>query len=140
MGDLIVGKGSTVKLGPSANNPMLHVDRGDPAGYDFALSSFTKDGAWHDLDVSAIVPAGALSCRFSIDVQANAATIPFLFRKKGNSNTYNVEGSYTIGANALSRHTIEVPLDANRVFQYYFGAATWATINMIITGWKIPAS
>ena len=33
-----------------------YVKRDDPVNADFAMGDFTKDGTWHDLDLSSIVP------------------------------------------------------------------------------------
>ncbi|GAI72105.1 unnamed protein product, partial [marine sediment metagenome] len=33
-------------------------DRDEQAGYDYSVNDFTRDTAWHDLDISGIVGVG----------------------------------------------------------------------------------
>lgn len=115
-----------------------YVDRGDPAAVDFAVGALTTDGAWHDLDLSSIVPASAKAVILRAAIEDDAASSAFAFRKNGNSNAINI-ARQTTQVSGVTIHippTI-VPVDANRVVEYLATNTTWTTINIAVCGWFI---
>ncbi len=67
-----------------------YVDRGDPSVYDFNIGGALRDGTWRELDLSAIVPISAIRVCIGVITNSNAANGYCMFRKKGNTNTYNI--------------------------------------------------
>jgi len=113
----------------------MYVDRGDPAAYDYAKEALTLDGAWNDLDLSAIVPAGAKAIFIMGHVEGNAIDWKIKFRKKGNINEVNHGGMETIRANVERHRSSIVSCDANRVIQYNADNKAWAELNLSVRGW-----
>ena len=114
------------------------VDRGDPAAADYSTDDFTKDDAWHDLDLSAIVPTNAKGIFVRVSIDTNTVPAAFYLRKNGNSNGYN---AFEIRAQVVNLGNATegiVFIDANRVVEYYAtSGVTWSTLSLIIKGWLI---
>jgi hypothetical protein len=115
-----------------------YVDRGDPAAFDFAVGDLTTDGAWHDLDLSSIVPASAKAVIIKVAIEDNAAGNAFAFRKNGNSNAFNIARQATQVADVtIHMPPTIIPVDTNRVIEYLATSTTWTTINIQVCGWFI---
>jgi len=59
----------------------MFVDRGDPASVDFVYTDLTRDGAWHELDISAFIPAIARGVLIELDIESAHADNEVIFRK-----------------------------------------------------------
>ena len=114
--------------------PHYH-DRGDPSAYDYTLANLTTDGAWHDLDLSSIVPAGATAVNLSIWIKDDLINKGLLFRKNGNTNPYAREELRTQTANIHNTGCVIVVCDANRKIEYAATNVIWTEINITVTGW-----
>jgi len=114
------------------------VDRGDNAGHDFLVGNFTRDGAWHDLDLSSIVPSGASWVYVVVTFKASAADKTLSLRKKGNVNAYNVATEKTQVANIYCNLSGWVACDANRIIEYYLTDATVNAIYFNVRAWILP--
>lgn len=111
------------------------IDRGDPAAASFSLVNFTTDGAWHDLDLSAIVPAGAKGVAMSV-ILVNAAVFKnVMFRKKGNANIWNRSLVTIQVATIPISDDIEVPIDTDRKCEYNFVAGGWVAAFVTVKNW-----
>jgi hypothetical protein len=113
------------------------VDRGDPSAYDFTLTDFTTDGNYYDLDLSAIVPAGAKAVIIRIIAQDDATGSIVLFRKNGTSNAYNIMGVRTQVSGVFADGIAIVAVDTNRVVEYRTSNTTYSAINVSVCGWFI---
>ncbi|GAH46609.1 unnamed protein product [marine sediment metagenome] len=111
------------------------VDRGDPAVYDYAKEDLTIDGAWHDLDLSHIVPEKAKAVFMLGHLQGNDIDWHIMFRKKGNVNEVVHGGMETIRANIERHRSSIVALDANRKIQYKVDDENWDTLDLAVKGW-----
>jgi len=111
----------------------------DAAAYDFTLANFTIDTAWHDLDLSAIVPAGAIAVLVQWGVRNSTnADIAVALRRNGMTNTIEIVYGRSIAVNVISPYNLMVPCDANRVIEYRItNVGTWDYLSMIVTGWWI---
>jgi len=108
------------------------VNRGDPAAYDYTQATLILDGAYHDLDLSAIVPAGATAILLVGEGSNSGKWI--LFRKNGNANTINIS-AFENGAVGLNQYfCLVVPCDVNRVIEYR-AAPGWTDLNLTVGGW-----
>jgi hypothetical protein len=114
-----------------------YVDRGDPAGYDKVVGDLTTDGTWRDLDLSAVVPSGAVAVHICCNIIDDAAGSVFLIRKNGNTNSYNTLSQATQAANVTVYFDGIVKCDANRVVEYVASNTAWTGINITIRGWII---
>jgi len=113
------------------------VDRGDPSAVDFTETSLTTDGTWRDLDLSAIVGAGAKAVLLSVRITDNQTATEFSFRKNGNSNTINISKLNTQVANLPFYLDVIVPLDANGKIEYMGSNTPFSDISITVRGWWI---
>jgi hypothetical protein len=111
------------------------VGRGDATDYDFETAALTTDGAWHDLDLSSIVPAGAKAVLLLIIILDNATNSAFLLRENGNTREYNVSYITTQVANIPMVMDAVCSLDSNRVIEYKGSNLAFTEIDIIVKGW-----
>lgn len=111
------------------------VNRGDPADRDFDAGDFITDYTWRDLDLSAIVPAGAKAVSITGYVLDDVAYSTLEFREKGNTNIFNRIVGSTPAANVADYFNGRVWCDTNRVIQYRGKNVTFTGIGLTITGW-----
>lgn len=114
-----------------------YVDRGDPASIDKNMNDFTKDGTWRDLDLSSIVPAGAVSVHINVAIQSNLIGGRAFFRQHGNSNDINTSGVRCGTGGRAVISTFFVSCDVDRHIDYFIDTATWTTVNFVVCGWII---
>lgn len=114
------------------------VDRGDPAAWDKQVGDFTTDGAYHDLDLSAIVPAGATAVLISGYIQDDAINSYLAFRKNGNAQAKIQAVVRTQVIDNPMDFCFIVACDVNRVIEYVGAAVTFTAINFVVSGWWIP--
>ena len=121
-----------------------YVDRGDVA-YDWTVGNFTKDSAWHDLDCSAIVPAGAKMITLGGNIKADQAYADFSVRKKGTASGINQRTRTTQVINVGIDFCFRVPCSTARVIEYFLAnvtpppgslTVTWGSVNVAIFGWE----
>lgn len=111
------------------------IERSGTASYDFDVSDFTADAAWHDLDLSGILPVGTYAFLVAIVTQCDAAGERFVLIKKGNSAYENKFQTRSQIANVKNDGYGIVFCDSNRKCEYLLDVATWALLNIVIIGW-----
>ncbi len=114
-----------------------YVDRGDPSANDFTQADLTEDATWRDLDLSSVVPAGAIAVHLSYTIEDDAVESRLSFRKNGNVNEFNRSNIRTQVADILNDGDTVVSCDANRIIEYYATNTTWTSIAIKIRGWYI---
>lgn len=111
------------------------IDRGDPGSTDFQAAFFSVTNIWTDMDLSAIVPAGAKAVLFTISIR-NSIISKFLgFRKKGDIAGVNASNTNTQVAFVFLDYDLICPLDDNRFIQYFKESGGTFAIFMTIKGW-----
>lgn len=112
-----------------------YVDRGDPVNYDFFTVNFTRDGAWHELDLSAIVPAGpsAVLIRFYALPAIILAVIQL--RERGDVNTRAIAALRATVVAVWQDGQLIVRLDNTRIIEYQIPAGVWFVVNAVVNGW-----
>lgn len=110
-------------------------DRGDPAAYDFTTVDFTTNGAWHDLDLSGVVPAGAKTVCLGMHIADNIPGVDFYLRKNGNANAVNQTWMEILVANAYVHADAIVQIDTDRKIEYWASNTTWSAIFLTVKGW-----
>lgn len=110
-------------------------DRGDPATVDFETADFTTDNTWRDLDLSAIVPAGAKAVHFWTAIKDDAVSSDMRYRKNGNTSSVNMAQVTTQVANVTRNADITVACDTNRIIEYRGDNLTFTDIVLIVRGW-----
>lgn len=110
-------------------------DRGDPADLDYDKDDLTRDDAWHDLDLSAVVPANSVLVLFRITIQANNIADLFQMRTNGNVNWPNFVNCRLQASNVPVTYDKLVACDTSRIIEYKASNFGWAFINITIAGW-----
>jgi len=116
---------------------VVFVDRGNALGYDFPNAALTKDSAWHDLDLSALLPAGAIAAALCLEAQVAVVGGDFVLRKKGNSAAYNVSKISSMVVGLWHTCDVIVFVDANRFAQYFFTLGAYSNANITVKGYWI---
>ena len=92
--------GTDVQLGVEDGGQ--YVDRGDPSSWDFQEGDLTTDNTWRDLDLSSIVPSGAVAVHLYVLIKDDTANKNIKFRK-----------NCMLGVNSIStgqRRRVSLPL------------------------------
>jgi len=107
----------------------------DPAAYTYTKASFTLDGTWRDLDMSAIIPAGATAVWLHGRILGAYSGLRILFRRKGNSNT--AEWGGLIFQFVTHWYHMYVPCSALRVIQYNASndSANITNVDIVVMGY-----
>lgn len=115
--------------------PPTFIDRGDPITVDFDKADFTLDDAWHELDLSGIVPEGATGIAFTVTVFNTAVGKFVRFRRAGNIREKNITEIGTQVANLFYGNDGVVSVNTDRKIEYKMSGAGWIVINMTVKGW-----
>jgi hypothetical protein len=118
---------------------MNYVDRGDPSAYDFGTTDLTTDEAYHDLDLSGILPEGAYAVYLKISMNTAAGPSSVYLRKNGNSEVKANRVIQTQGVSVPYYEHVIVPVDENRIIEYWASNVTWAPLIIHVLGWFISA-
>jgi len=110
-------------------------DRGDPVNQDWNQDDLTFDGAWHDLDLSSIVPVDTKGVVLRVAYQATPLGFYINFRTKGNTNWPNVVECRNVVQGLIRHRDKIVALDSNREIQYKALNATPDLLLITVAGW-----
>lgn len=127
--------GSILSIDLVAYRQPCFFSRGNPDNWDFETSDFVTDGAWHNLDLSSIVPVGASAVLISGSVLDFTAGLVFLLREPGLADSAGAGRIVTQVSNIDNWFSFVVPLDTNRFISYYATNTTWTRIRMSVAGW-----
>lgn len=112
----------------------LHIRLTDNA-FDVSESSITTNGAWHDLDLSSIVPSDAKIIVISGFIQDDNTSQRFSVRQNGSTLDDTVRAQWTQAINVPIGFTFIVPCDANQIIEYNGSSATFTHIRLVVLGW-----
>lgn len=124
----------TVTLGYGCPK-LCFVDRGDPATPDRTLPTLTQDNAWHDWDLSAIVPAGAKGVTIRLVVFPLIVGRAVQLRPNGNVNVRVMSEVISQVAGIGASIDGVCAIDNNRVIEYKLAAGGFGVVNMTIKNW-----
>lgn len=122
-----------------------YIDRGDATGYDFTHPDFTQDNAWHELDLSSIIPEEAKGQLIHISALYKHETVTggwIEIRENGNVNAYNVRTMQILVTNITHYDPdVWVMCDSDGKIEYKTsGVNALTSIQLTIVGWRIPAT
>lgn len=110
--------------------------REDVAAYDKELADFTRDYAWHDWDLSSIVPDGAKAIALLVLMSGTAGNLIFQVRPNGYTNAHTAPELRSQVSGVYVGGTLVVACDAARVIEYRASnSAAWSTIAATVIGW-----
>lgn len=121
----------------SRKGGLSYVARADVATYDFDTSNLTQDGAWHTLNLSAIVPAGAKAVVLRLGAAHSSAGRYFRVAPLGYTQSPSGANVATQVANVINEQTTIMPMNAARTLSYWATSGTWAAIRVCVLGWWI---
>lgn len=105
---------------------------------DFTLLDFVTDGTWkiNGLDLSSIIPAGAVSTLLSVAPMDDTANAQFFVRQ---SATQQKSGVFprTPAVNIADNRQGVVNLDSDRLVDYFGTNLTFTSIDITVLGWWI---
>lgn len=117
------------------------VERNDAGAYDFGVADFTKDGAWHTLDTSGIILAGAVLVLLKFYLINNTIGVPIYLNKyEAGTDIFSAGIVNFTGAN-LHGEEVLVPVGASRKLKYQIpNVGTFTNIDVSIRGWFAPVA
>lgn len=116
-------------------NNGMYVHRGDPPLFDFTILDLTADNAWHDLDLSAIVPANAHAVNLITNISGTQAFRNVKLRSKAVAGTINVLTVWNQVANVKLGGCFAVAVDSNRMMQYKISHVSLNLVSFVVSGW-----
>jgi len=119
------------RIGPTGG----YVNRGDPGSADFTVGDFTRDGSWHTLDLSSIVPEGVNAVNIRLTIKSTISNKTFSIRTKGNVNAANIFQSTTQTPVSFFAQMGLVFLNDSREIEYHIQSSDINQIFMVINGW-----
>jgi len=114
------------------------VNRGDPADVDFVMPFWTIDNAYHDLDLSSIIPKGTKAVLARLLIRSTYDTDWVVIRTKGQTNDFNRTRLRMQVANVFNEADIWLMPNADRLCEYKISSyGTWNEIGLTIRGWIV---
>ena len=114
-----------------------YVDRGVVAAVDFAVGDFTKDSAWHTLDLSSIIPSNAKKVTVVTRWQDVTAIRSLQFSTTSGASGQNVFSPWSENPLAIQGLKFELVPTSAGLISYWIQSGTWTTFNLTVVGWTI---
>jgi len=102
---------------------------------DFTLPDFDNNNAWHDLDLSGIVPDKAYAVVANLRIGATASSESTRWRTKGSTTEFGAvkAGTYPVGS--IRWHQLIIACDSDRIIQYRNTPGSWTYLDFNVYGW-----
>lgn len=108
------------------------------AAHDFGVGNFTTDGTWkvHGMDLTGIVPEGTTGVIFSLLINDDAANSEFRIRRDAADHVALFEArTFVVNIGVLNMFI--VPIDSDRLLDYYGANLAFTVINASVVGYFI---
>jgi len=112
-----------------------YVNAGDVVGFDKTLNDFTRDSGWHELDLSAIVPAGTVLVHCRVRLYADASKMVTEWKEWGNAQNKNVARVFAHAGSGDWGRSFWVACDTDRSIAYMIQTGSWTNIDFVVRGW-----
>lgn len=113
------------------------VNRGDPESADFTKVDLTTDGNWHELDMSSVIPKGAIAAVLAVRVLDDGVGNSLTIRPKAHSYPYHRFRNYQDTINQASSEQGIVFFDTDRAIEYLGSNVEFTSIEITVIGWWI---
>lgn len=114
-----------------------YYDRGDVVNADYTEATLTTNGAWHDLDLSAICPQGTKAILIEMTIKDDANGNYIQLRPNGFTNSSNTSILRVQVANVFIDGDFIISCDTNRIIEYWATNTTFTNIYLTVKGyWK----
>jgi len=114
--------------------PPVYVDRGDIAASDWLVGDFTRDNAWHDLNLSGVIPSGLSLVHFRCFILSTVVNKAAMFRTKGNSNEINMHKFWVPVASMWHQMDFMIPPSVDNKVQYRISSTDITGMSLSIVG------
>jgi len=112
------------------------VPRSTISGYDFTAGDFTRDGAWHELNLSALIASNAKGVGIHCDVINSGGNRVLAFAPHGLGSAYFRWGDRAMTASETWTMSFPfVPIIGGPSIDYFFQDSSFGTVNLSILGW-----
>lgn len=124
---------------PAVNAGIKWVDRGFVDAYDFGLTDFTIDNAWHAKDLSPICGKGVKLLLISLGVENDTKERAMCLRTSGQENTKNFGCVISENDGGFVEHLVCVTTDKDGKMDYHCQSSgcSWTNIQFVIRGWFV---
>ena len=130
--------GDTGAQGEQGDPGVSGITKRSDAEYDFIETDLTKDAAWHDMDLSGVLPEGTEGFFMRIAFKNTAPVQVFQVCKKGDNKT-KVSNLHSVSTPVADTYVVfdigPVFVDANREIEYFAHATTWTELKGVITSY-----
>lgn len=105
---------------------------------DKQVGDFTTNGAWqvNALDLSGIVPAGAVAVKIAIKITDDAADSYFQIRHSAGQSESFIQGKVPV-AHQGHRQVEDVSIESDRLLDYKGSNLAFQAIDVTVLGWYI---
>lgn len=110
-------------------------DRGPHDSFDYSLGDLTVDNAFHELDLSSIVPDGAKGIVLHLKASSTDITKLARMRRAGDPETLTRCVIRPQVANIEITVHVIIPVDSTRKIDYMLRADGWVTFIITVKGW-----
>ena len=113
----------------------VHISR-EPLDWDFTITDLTMDDAWHELNLSEIVPKEAFQIDIHMTIRDATPGLTFRVRKKSGTN-YSAITVYTQAANLYETSEGMLDISEEGIVEYYGSVGLSDFLFLAITGYWI---
>ncbi len=113
----------------------MFIARGLRGDYDFVTAAFTADGAYHDLDLSSIIPANTKAILALVQIYDTDVGSWIRFKKKGAGYDMCLSEVSVYNADVDTFEDLIIIPDASQVIEYKVVATGLDYIGFLIKGW-----
>jgi hypothetical protein len=106
------------------------------AVWDLQSANFTRDGNWHvdGMDLSSIVPVGAIAIALQIEYAQTTSDSYLIFRQNDTRLPIRLNNQVGIQINSFN---VIMPIDADRLIDYAVNDSLDVVIGVVVLGWFI---
>lgn len=115
--------------------PPCYIDRGDEAIDDFRAIDFTRDGFWHTLDLSGIIPTNATAVSLTVLIASGIINDIATFAPRITSGLGNFNTIVSQVANLSINKDLTISIGPNRTIAYKIPPGVWQVVNLSVKGW-----
>lgn len=109
--------------------------KADQESYDFLKTDLTTDYQYHDLDLSSIIPAGAVAVLLWCAFKGDVAGAEVCLAKAGYSGNYLKALFFQPVADKGSGFSAIIPVSHDRKIKYRISYVNWVYVSINVVGW-----
>lgn len=111
--------------------------KADQESYDFLKTDLTTDYQYHDLDLSGIIPAGAVAVLLWGAFKGDVANAEVCLAKAGYSGNYLKALFFQPVVDQGHGFSAIIPVSPDRKIKYRISNVNWIYINLQVVGWFV---